>query len=261
MAQAPSPFANKVRGAVVPVGLLVLAEVAYLVSHTHSDALAPPHEILSAFIAALFDGTLLTATIQTLAATIAGLSIGFTAGVLTGALLGILPLLDKLLFVSIEIVRALPTIAFIPIAMLVFGFGYKLEVSIVAFATFWPTLLLTRAAVSNIEPRLLEVSRALSFSVPAFIWKIVLPAALPRIFVALRLAIGVALIVAVTVEVAANPLGLGYGLMSAQQALRPATMLALLCWVGIIGWTLNHLLLLAQAKLFRRIAPTDAVMP
>jgi ABC-type nitrate/sulfonate/bicarbonate transport system permease component len=82
----------------------------------------------------------------------------------------------------------------------------------------------------------------------------VIPAALPRIFVAFRLAAGVALIVAVTVEIAVNPLGLGYGIMTAGQALRPDLMLAYLVWIGIVGFALNAALVLAQQRLFGRAA-------
>jgi NitT/TauT family transport system permease protein len=125
-----------------------------------------------------------------------------------------------------------------------------MEISIVAFAAFWPILILTRAAVAGVEPRLIQVARALGFGAAARVWKIVLPAALPRIFVAFRLAAGIALIVAVTVEIAANPLGLGYNMILAQQTLRPELMLALLVWLGIVGWAFNQLLLWSQKRMF-----------
>jgi ABC-type nitrate/sulfonate/bicarbonate transport system permease component len=80
------------------------------------------------------------------------------------------------------------------------------------------------------------------------------PAALPRIFVAFRLAAGFALIVAVTIEIAINPLGLGAGMMIAGQALRPELMLAYLVWIGIVGFALNLLLIFAQQRLFGRAA-------
>ena len=86
------------------------------------------------------------------------------------------------------------------------------------------------------------------------VWKIIIPAALPRIFVAFRLSAGIALIVAVTVEIAINPLGLGAGIMLAQQALRPDLMLAYLVWIGVIGYALNVLLIVAQSRLFGRAA-------
>ena len=86
-----------------------------------------------------------------------------------------------------------------------------MEIVIVAFACVWPILILSRAAVGGIEPRLMEVSRALRLSPADRVRKIIIPAALPRIFLAFRLAAGIALIVAVTVEIAINPIGLGAG--------------------------------------------------
>ena len=104
--------------------------------------------------------------------------------------------------------------------------------------------------MAGVEPRLIQVARALGFGLASCVWKIILPAALPRIFVAFRLAVGIALIVAVTVEIAANPLGLGYNMMLAQQTLQPELMFALLFWLGIMGWALNHAMLWSQKRLF-----------
>src|SRR6202044_4110221 len=117
---------------------------------------------------------------------------------------------------------------------------------------FWPLMILSRAAVGGVEPRLIEVARALRLSPVQRTVKIVAPAALPRIFVAFRLAAGVSLIVAVTVEIAVNPLGLGAGIMTAGQALRPELMLAYLLWIGIVGFALNAILIFAQQRLFGR---------
>ena len=130
--------------------------------------------------------------------------------------------------------------------------------AIVGFATFWPCLILAQAAASQIEPRLLEVSRVIGLSPLQRLWKIVLPAALPRIFVALRLSAGFALVVAVTVEIAANPQGLGYMLMIAQQTLRPELMLGALFWIGLIGWGVNAGLNGLQGRLFRHQETAEA---
>jgi NitT/TauT family transport system permease protein len=129
-----------------------------------------------------------------------------------------------------------------------------MEIVIVAFACVWPILILSRAAIGGIEPRLIEVSRALRLSPADRVRKVIIPAALPRIFLAFRLAAGIALIVAVTVEIAINPIGLGAAIMTAQQALRPDLMLAYLVWIGAVGYALNIGLLLAQRHLFGRAA-------
>jgi ABC-type nitrate/sulfonate/bicarbonate transport system permease component len=232
--------------------LLVLAEIGARAGGP--DSVAPPSQVLAAFVEALFDGSLLVATRDTLACAFGGLAIGGLIGLTLGVLFGSLRSLNRLMEVTIELVRPIPSVALVPVALVALGFGYRLEIAIVAFAWTWPVLLLTRAAVGGVEPRLIEVARALRLSFPARVAKIVVPAALPRIFVAFRLAAGIALIVAVTVEIAVNPLGLGTGIMTAGQALRPELMLAYLLWIGIVGFTLNALLVFAQQRLFGRAA-------
>ena len=242
------------KGFVVPVALLALAEGAAFATNLQSDSLAPPSAILVAGLEALADGTLLAATRETLTAAFAGLALGGLIGLVLGTLLGTVPVLNRLMDFSIETVRPIPSIALLPIGLLVFGYGYRMEIAIIAFAATWPVLILTRAATARTEPRLMEVSRALGMTPLDRITKIVLPAALPRIFVALRLATGVALIVAVTVEVTGNPIGVGNAMMVASQSLRPGLALACLLWIGVIGWSLNRVMLAAQQRLFGRAA-------
>jgi len=248
------------KGLALPVTLIVLGEIfGRMANLTDIDSLAPPSSIVLAFIEAVRDGSVLTTTRDTLITAFTGLAIGGTVGLMIGILLGVLPVADRLMEVTIESIRPIPSIAILPIVLIALGFGYRLEIAIISFACMWPLLILTRAAVRGVEPRLMEVSRALKLSPAARVMKIVIPAALPRIFVAFRLAAGIALIVSVTVEIAINPLGLGHALMVAQQALRPDLMLAYLVWLGVVGWSLNALLLLAQNRLFGRAAIVEDV--
>jgi hypothetical protein len=83
--------------------------------------------------------------------------------------------------------------------------------------------------------------------------KIVIPAMVPRLFVALRLGVAIALVVAVTVEIAANPHGMGYAIMIAQQSLDPALMLAWLFWIGVVGYAINAGALALQQAVARRM--------
>jgi NitT/TauT family transport system permease protein len=248
------------KGLALPVTLIVMGEIfGRMANLTDIDSLAPPSSILLAFVEALRDGSVFTTTRDTLFTAFTGLAIGGAVGLMIGILLGVLPVADRLMEVTIESIRPIPSIAILPIVLIALGFGYRLEIAIISFACMWPLLILTRAAVRGVEPRLMEVSRALKLSPAARVIKIVIPAALPRIFVAFRLAAGIALIVSVTVEIAINPLGLGHALMVAQQALRPDLMLAYLVWLGVVGWTLNALLLLAQNRLFGRAAIVEDV--
>ncbi len=224
---------------VFPAVLLGSLELWARTTGQGSDAIAPPSAALLAFGGALMDGSLLQATAFTLGSAGLGLLIGALGGLLLGTLLGLSRRAGQLGYLSVEVARPIPSVALIPLAMLVFGFGLRMEVSVVAFACLWPMLVLTQAAVLQVEPRLLEVARALQLSpLQRFVW-IVGPAIVPRLFVALRLGVAIALVVAVTVEIAANPHGMGYAMMIAQQSLDPALMLAWLAWIGVVGYAIN----------------------
>jgi sulfonate transport system permease protein len=235
---------------VFPAVLLVLLEWFARTVGEGSDALAPPTRALRAWAATLSDGSLLDATAFTLGSAGAGLLLGASLGIALGIVLGLSKRAAQLSFISIEVMRPIPSVALIPLAMLVFGFGFRMEIAVVAFATFWPMLVLAQAAVQQVEPQLLEVSLALGLSPLARVTKVVLPAAVPRLFVALRLGVAIALVVAVTVEIAANPNGMGYALMIAQQSLAPELMMAWLFWIGAVGFAINA----AAVWLQRRVA-------
>jgi ABC-type nitrate/sulfonate/bicarbonate transport system permease component len=245
---------ERVKALLLPVAALVALEIWARAIHLQSDSLAPPSAVAAALVGAFQDGSILIATRDTLFSAFAGLSIGGAIGLAFGIALGIFHVFDRLMEVTIEAIRPIPSIALLSIALIALGFGYRMEIVIVAFACIWPILVLSRAAVGGIEPRLMEVSRALRLSPADRVRKIIIPAALPRIFLAFRLAAGIALIVAVTVEIAINPIGLGAAIMTAQQALRPELMLAYLLWIGIVGYLLNTGLVVAQNHLFGRAA-------
>jgi ABC-type nitrate/sulfonate/bicarbonate transport system permease component len=245
---------ERAKAFLLPVAALVLLEIWARAIHLQSDSLAPPSAVAAALVEAFKDGSVLTATRDTLISAFAGLAIGGAVGLAFGIALGIFRIFDRLMEVTIEATRPIPSIALLPIALIALGFGYRMEIVIVAFACVWPILILSRAAIGGIEPRLIEVSRALRLSPADRVRKIIIPAALPRIFLAFRLAAGIALIVAVTVEIAINPIGLGAAIMTAQQALRPDLMLAYLLWIGVVGYLLNTGLVVAQRHLFGRAA-------
>ena len=245
------------RGLLVPVALLMLAEGLFRAFVDASDSLAPPSRVLAGWWAIATDGSLLRGTVATIATLLGGLLLGATLGLVVGIALGFSELLRRFSFITIEMLRPIPSVALLPLSLLIFGFGYRMEIAVIAFATFWPSLILTQTAVAQIEPRLIEVSRLMGLTHLQTAWKIVLPAAAPRLMTALRLPSGLALVVAVTAEIVSNPQGLGHDLMIAQETLRPERMLAVLFWVGLIGWSKNAALLRLERHLFAHRAEVD----
>ncbi|MFG3591246.1 ABC transporter permease [Bradyrhizobium sp. RDI18] len=215
-----------------------------------SDGLALPSQVASALFALIADGEIFLRTAETVGAIGIGVPVGGALGLLVGVWLGLSPRAAQLASLSIELFRPIPPVAIIPLMLLIYGLGIRMEAAIIAFACFWPMLLLTRDAVLGVEPRLIEVARMIGLPRHKQITKIALPAATPRIFTALRLTLGIALIVAVTTEIAANPIGLGYAIISAGLSLRPETMYAFLIWLAILGWLLNAGLIALHHRLF-----------
>ena len=170
-----------------------------------------------------------------------GLALGSVIGIVASAriFVGISPILEGIVGPTLDTIRPVPAVALIPLALLIYGFGVRMEVLVITYATGWPVLIVTISAVRGIEPRLIEVARMLEMPALNRMRRIILPAALARIAVGIRVSAGVALVVAVTVEIVLNPQGLGYGMIIAAQSLRPELMWAELLWVGLAGWAFN----------------------
>ncbi len=229
------------KGAVIPIALLALWEAGSRSGVLPTDSFSRPTHISSAFFKGMVDGSILVATWQTVEAALTGFALAAVAAILCGVSLGLSPALERVVGPTIDTLRPVPAVALIPLALLLFGFGLAMEASVVAFACFWPVLLMTIAGVRGIEPRLLELAESLELSYVERLRKIILPAALGRIAVGLRLALAIALVVAVTVEIVLNPRGLGHSMIAAQQALRSDLMYAQLLWLGALGTALNAL--------------------
>ncbi len=239
-------------GSILPALFIASWEISSRTGLLTLESLSRPSDILRAGIAGLADGSILVATGQTFETALFGLAVAAVAGIIAGAVLGLSPVLERVVDPTIEALRPIPAVAFIPLALMMFGFGISMEATIVAYACVWPILIVTISAVKAIEPRLLEVADTLEMNFVERLRKIILPAAFVRINVGLRVATGIALVVAVTVEIVLNPRGLGYSLMLAQQSLRVDIMYAQLLWLCVIGYVLNALL--------RNIGPASIVL-
>lgn len=236
---------------IFPVAFLALWEILARADILSADSFSRISIIVPAGVNALLDGSMLARTDETLGSAILGWAIAAAIGIPLGLLVGLLRPFERLLSVTIEALRPVPSAALIPIVLLIFGFSLAMSASVAAFSCVWPILIMTASAVRGIDPRLLEVGRALGFGALRRIWVFALPAALPGIAVGLRVAFGIAIVVTVTVEIAANPRGLGYAMITAQQSLRTEIMYAYLFWLGLVGWVINAAMTRTERRLLR----------
>jgi NitT/TauT family transport system permease protein len=230
---------HRALGAVLPVSALVAWEALARAGLLSEDGFSRPTRVAAAGWAALVDGTLLRQTGETFGAAALGLAIAALSGIAVGALLGLSRPLHRAVGPTIEALRPIPSVALIPLSLLIFGFSRNMSAAVAAFACFWPILIFTAAAVRGIDPRLIEVGRMLGFSLPERIVKLALPAALPDVMVGVRTAAGIAIVVTVTTEIVTNPRGLGFAMTVAAQSLQPDLAWATLLWIGVVAWILN----------------------
>jgi NitT/TauT family transport system permease protein len=226
-------------GAILPITVLALWEALSRVGVLSEDGFSRPSRFVVAGAKALADGTLLTQTAQTFAAAGQALAMAAIAGIVLGAILGLFRPLERAASLTIESLRPIPSVALIPLSLLLFGFSRDMSAWVAAFACFWPILLVTISSVRSVDVRLIEVGKLLGYSFPKIIAKLALPAALPGILVGIRVAAGIAIVVTVTTEIVTNPRGLGFAMTMAAQSLQADLVWATLMWVGVIGWLLN----------------------
>jgi NitT/TauT family transport system permease protein len=226
-------------GTVLPLSVALLWEGLARGGVLSEDGFSRPTRIVAAGWHALVDGSLLRQTGETFSAAALGLALAAVSGIAAGVLLGMSRRLQRVVGPTVEALRPVPSVALIPLALLIFGFSRTMSAAVAAFACFWPILIFTSAAVRGIEPRLIEVGRMMGFSLLQRSLKLALPAALPEVMVGVRTAAGIAIVVTVTTEIVTNPRGLGFGMTVASQSLQPDLAWATLLWIGVVAWLLN----------------------
>jgi ABC-type nitrate/sulfonate/bicarbonate transport system permease component len=227
------------------LGILVLVAIAGiwegLVRFSIADVqfLPAPSEIVAAAQDEIFGGELVERLIHTVGVAALGWGIASVVGVGLGLLLGLSPTAYRYSMTSFEVTRAIPPITFVPAALLIFGFSFKMELVLVIYGGIWPVLVNTVGGVRSVAPELRDVGTMLRLSTPETIRKIVLPGALPSVVIGLRLGLSLCLVLAVVAEMVGNPAGLGNGLIRARQALQPAHMFVYVITAGLVGVALN----------------------
>jgi len=154
-----------------------------------------------------------------------------------GLLMGWSPGLLRMIRPLFELVRPIPPLAWIPIAILWFGIGIKSAAFIIFLGAFFPILLNTISGVLSINPILIEAARTLHAKEKDIFFKVLLPGAVPSIFVGMRIGIGIGWMTLVAAEFTGvkEGFGLGYMIMTARDIQRPDEILAGRLVIGVIG--------------------------
>lgn len=199
----------------------------------------PPSATIAALWRGLLDGDISSQVGMTLLSFAEGLILATVLAVSIGVLMGAIPIVYDALKTIVELLRPIPSVAMIPLAILFLGLGTPMRVAVVTYASFWPLLISTLYGVRAVDPVALDTAR--NFGVPPFeaLYRVILPAALVNIATGLRVSASIALVVTVTTELVAGNSGLGFYVAQMEQASRLPSMYAGILLTGILGYLVN----------------------
>jgi len=195
--------------------------------------------VIDRFVTYLFDSSFWASAGHTMAAWGIGLAISTIAAIAAGLIIGSSTFLRRATFTTIEFLRPIPSVALIPLAVLLFGAEIKSSLLLVIYASFWQVLIQVLYGVADVDPVAYNTARSFRMGRLARIRYVVWPTALPYIMTGIRLASAVALILAITAELIIGSPGLGEQIALTQSGNQVPEMYALILATGFIGVLIN----------------------
>ena len=176
-----------------------------------------------------------------------GFALGGAIGVVIGTVAGMSALLHRALDPSLQLLRPIPIVAWIPLAVAWFGIEDRPAVFLIALGTFFPTYLNTRHGIRYVDPVLVRAARMLGYSNAWEIFRrVVFWSALPNIFTGLRIGLGIAWMCVVTSEMLAVKSGFGYMLWDSYNFLRADLIITGMLSIALVGFLTDRLMLVVQ---------------
>lgn len=236
-------------GFVFLVLLALLWEAAGRGGWVHKILFPPASAILSTFWDLLASGEILRQLGVSLWRAVMGYSLAAVFAIALGVAMGYWRRVYEACEILIELLRAVPPPAVIPLAMVFLGLGDALKVFIIFFACFFPILINTIDGVRGADPVLIRTARTFGLSRLQTVWKVILPVAGPSIMTGLRIATAIALILTVISEMIGATSGIGYFILGSQRTLNITQMYAGILVLALTGYAINRAFLLVDARL------------
>jgi ABC-type nitrate/sulfonate/bicarbonate transport system permease component len=227
--------------------LLVLWEVSVRAGWIQSFGFPPFSRVVVAFWEFIVSGEIVQVLLPSLQRWAIGYSIAIVLGVSMGVLMGYVSFFYRLLEPITELIRPIPSPAYVPVAIIFLGIDDAMKIFVIAFASFFPIMVNTFAGVRGIDA--VQMNTVRTFGIPRLtaMWHVVLPAASPYIFAGMRVSLAISLILTIIAEMIAGSSGIGYYILLAQRSFRVGEMYAGIIVLGLVGYLLNRLFLVAEA--------------
>jgi sulfonate transport system permease protein len=244
-------WARPALGLLLPVGLALAWEIIVWLGWSNGRLVPPPSKIFATIMELARSGELARHIVATLSRVVAGFGLGVIAGTLLGAISGYWGLARRLLDPTVQALRAIPSIAWVPLFILWLGIFETSKVVLIAAGVFFPIYLGVMGAILSVDRKIVEVGRAFRLSGFAMIRRILLPAVLPAYVLALRAGLGLGWMFVLAAEFLGASSGLGFLLIDGQQLGKPAQIVAAIVAFAILGKLSDWLIVLVSAPFLR----------
>ncbi len=223
-------------------------EIVTRSGYVNSISMVPLSHILATFFDLLRSGELFLWLGPSLYRLAAGFLLGAVTGVAIGLLMGYFRQMHNLLEPLTEILRPIPSPAYLPLVILVLGIDDEMKIFMIAASSFFPILLNTYSGVRAVDPVQVNTARTFGLSNRQIVRQIVIPAASPYIVTGMRVSLAISLILVVISEMVAANNGIGFFVLNAQRSFRVKEMYAGIIALAIIGYALNSLFLTLERR-------------
>jgi NitT/TauT family transport system permease protein len=237
------------KNSIVIVALLFVWEVAPRVGLVDRTFFPPISEIAAAWWQLLLSGDLTEHTIASLSRSLGGFSLAILISIPLGLAIGWWKPVSEYLNPLLELLRNTAALAILPVFILLLGLGETSKIAIVLYACTFPLLLNTISGVKNVDPLLIKSARSMGLSSVSLFRKVIIPAAIPTIFVGIRQAGAGSILVLVAAEMVGAKSGLGYLIQYTQFSFQITNMYAGIISISVIGLIINYLLVTLEKRL------------
>jgi ABC-type nitrate/sulfonate/bicarbonate transport system permease component len=192
-------------------------------------------------------GNVLPSLIRILGGLAIAAVIGIPAGIALGRSAALAGFTDPLL----QFARALPPVALVTVFIAIFKLGTEMEIAFIAFGTIWPILLNTIDGARSVDPLQVETARVFGLSAGQRLTRLIVPAAMPRIFAGLRLSLSLAVLLMVFSELVGSSNGIGYEMNNASNSFDLTALWSGIVLLAVLGIVLNALLAAVEHRALR----------
>jgi len=223
--------------------LLVSWEAAVHIKVVNSVLLPSPLSLAKEFCNLAESGYLFSNLLGSFYRVTLGFMIAVCLGVLSGVILGYFLELGNIVAPILDIVRPIPPIAWIPLAILWFGLGTRSSIFVIALGAFFPIFVNTFSGVQSVSHFYIDTARCFGANRYLIIFDIILPSAMPHIITGIRVGIGTAWTSVIASEMVGTHDGLGYAIQLSRIMLETEAVIVNMMLIGLIGWLMDTIVL------------------